>query len=49
VGPRAGVEAVENRQSLPLPGIEPRFTGRPARILVLAPPDGVNLIYFLLF
>jgi hypothetical protein len=34
VGPRAGVAATEKRKILPLPGIETRILGRPARSLV---------------
>jgi hypothetical protein len=39
VFPTTGVDAVENREILPLHGMEPRLLGRPAHSLVIMQTD----------
>jgi hypothetical protein len=45
MGPRAGLDDVEKRKFLPLPGLELRHLGRPARSQSLYRPQRYRLRY----
>jgi hypothetical protein len=49
VGPSAGLDTETRGNPLPLPGIQPRSPGRPARSQTLLPSKKTILLIFLIF
>jgi hypothetical protein len=45
VSPKTGLDDIEGRKILPLPGIEPHLLGRPAHSLVAIPTELSQIIH----